>query len=586
MSLLIRSVALVLKKRELLITKVAIFALFCMVASACSFVEFEPSPYAPRSVEAIYSEQEDLTFLFWKLDESADLDLVSFEYFDPETKDWIALKLSTAIYPATPRACGTSWCFQYQLRGEVNWARSAESLEGLGRELNSEERAVRSFHQDGIYFGALDVRQRSVETTMGLDPIAIKRNVLFDPRRFDYFETVGLTLIRDYQWRLTPSNAMTRDEHTIERCGVSEEQWTALSDNVLPIGWTRSSHCMELRPVTRVLTPPSALAPMPPSAVLRSGDLAYLPPRQIPLTFFFTLNDLLVRSTRRCALLESELKTALRSKFKSETPSALRVDLGDFYPIAPVSGEEYRSCDQPFDRLYPATEMIDQIKSEILNRGMNDHAIFALYTNNSDDPLPDQTSRQLEQLINELSGLPETRLFLMIVAGQGLNDTPFSSLHLIESADFYLPWRARETTPFDEQMKAISKGIFPFHTVLFQPGTTPIQLPPPSRSDPLEFKVCALTPDNLLRVQIEGVGSLPGRRTGPQQSYPWGQISEPELIVDLLKQERVTDSELIEERVSVRYEVCEGFCEFPFMTPWGASYPKWSEVTICQREVE
>ena len=158
---------------------------------------FEPSPYTPRSVGVVYSEQEDVTFLFWRLDESADLELVSFEYFDPSVSAWTTLKLSEAIYPAAPRACADSWCFQYQLPGKVTWARSAESLEGFGRELNSENRAVRSYHQDGVYFGALDVRQRSVELTMGLDPIAINRNVLFDSRRFDYFKTVNLTLIED-----------------------------------------------------------------------------------------------------------------------------------------------------------------------------------------------------------------------------------------------------------------------------------------------------------------------------------------------------------------------------------------------------
>ena len=30
------------------------------------------------------------------------------------------------------------------------------------------------------------------------------------------------------------SSAMSRDEHTIERCESSDEIWTALSENVLP----------------------------------------------------------------------------------------------------------------------------------------------------------------------------------------------------------------------------------------------------------------------------------------------------------------------------------------------------------------
>ena len=136
--------------------------------NGCSFVEFEPSPYAPRDVEVVYSKQEDLTFLFWKLKSSADLDLVSFELWDPVKEEWIQINLNQTWFPASPYECGQEyWCFQYQLEGEWEWDKDV----------------LRSLHLDGGVFGVLDLRNRSVDRTFDHDPIAVNLNVSFDPKK-------------------------------------------------------------------------------------------------------------------------------------------------------------------------------------------------------------------------------------------------------------------------------------------------------------------------------------------------------------------------------------------------------------------
>ena len=338
--------------------------------------------------------------------------------------------------------------------------------------------------------------------------------------------------------------------------------------------------------MTNLIVPPSVVMPMPPSALLSAHNLTYTPPRETPLTFFFSLKDLLVRSERRCGMLEEEIISTLRARFRADTPAAQQVDLGDFSPVTPVTNEPYQGCDQPFDRLYPSTEIVDEIKSEIIDQGSDDQVIFAVYLNNSDDPLPDQAARSFEQIFNDLYALPNTRLFLIIIAGNGLSNTPFSSLSLPEVTEQRIPWRAREVTPFDEQMEALSEGLFPFHTVLFSSGMTPIPIPTPRSSDPQEFKICALTPNALQYVSIEGEGTFNAVRTGPQQSYPWGMITPPELYINLLDQKRVTNYDLIKETVILRYEICEAYCDFPFITQSGISYASWSAQTICQREVD
>jgi hypothetical protein len=567
------------------IWRLALLNAIIMCAGGCSFVEFEPSPYAPRSVNAVFSTQENLTFLFWQIDESAEIDQVSFEYFDPNVNIWKPIKLSQAIYPASPSTCGSSICFQYQLPNKVVWAESAASFEGEGRAGNLAERGIRSVHVDGVTFGALDLRQRTAEITFGVAPIAIKQNVQFDPRRYDFFQTISLILKRSYEWRLTPSSAMNRDEHIVENCQIGSDDWRFISETVLPAGWTMSAHCFELRPVTRIITAPTVLEPLPPSAVLKPMNLTYTPSRHIPLTFFVSLNDLLVRNTRRCAQLQGEIVDTLRGLFESKTPASQRVDLGDWFPLTPVTAESYTDCAQPFDRVYPSTQILDDIKREILDRGSDDQVVFAVYTNNNDDPLPDQVKRGFETLLRELFALPNTRIFMIMITGDVLS-TSMVSLPTQAVIEYELPWRAREITPFDEQMQSIAETIFPFHTVDFTAGVTPISLNEPRTASPLEFKICALTPNLPLNVTVEGEGTFSGERFGVIKSYPWGMGAPPKLFMNLLEQKRVTQYELIEEKVVLRYEICEFFCNFPFVNQAGDEFPKWSEEVTCQREEE
>ena len=569
-----------------LLTRLSLFlAIIALGFTACSFVEFEPSPYAPRNLQSIYSEQEDLSFIFWQIDESADVDKVSFEYFDPKTQVWKPIDLGRAIYPASPYACGKAICFQYQLSGHVEWTESSADYEGVGRAGNRFDRGIRSIHEDGVIFGALDLRQRKTITSFAIDPVAINRNLEFRENRYDYFKTINLELKRGYEWRLTPSTANIRAEHLQENCLTGSGVWTSLSTKILPRLWTESSHCLELRPKTSVISSVSVIEPLPPSALLKATNLIYSPPISNPLTFFFSLNDLLVRSSRRCSILEEEIVEPVRRYFKNLTPSDKQIDLGNWYPLTPIGRMNDTSCEQAFDRIYPRLEIVDEIKQEILVRGSNDQVVVGIYSNNSDETLPDQVQADLEDIISELFNLPNTRVFLIVVAGSGLGD---AMLNLPNQAgyEYFIPWRAREVTPFDEQMEAIAEPLFPFYTVEFISGMTEIPLSEPTGLNPLEFKICALTPNTLIGVAVEGEGTFASQRQGTQKSYPWGISRPPALLMRLLEQQRVSHNELIEEQVVLRYEICERFCDFPFINQEDEIFPNWSAEIRCQSQDE
>ncbi|MFU8805842.1 MAG: hypothetical protein ACNA8W_18665, partial [Bradymonadaceae bacterium] len=106
------------------------FGLLLATISACSFIEFERGPYAVRGLDVVYSEQEDLTFLVWRLRNDALLDQVGFELY--EGGEYIPLDLSAAPYPGDGYGCDRTYvCFQYQLPGRYEFPDGVRPVRSL-----------------------------------------------------------------------------------------------------------------------------------------------------------------------------------------------------------------------------------------------------------------------------------------------------------------------------------------------------------------------------------------------------------------------------------------------------------------------
>ena len=538
---------------------------------SCSFVEFEPSPYTPRKVEAVYSIQEDLTFLSWRVRDSADLDLVRFEYWDPRLEDWVKMKLSQAPYPSAPFECGKQdVCLQFQIEGQLTWPEPAPV---------DAPPPVRSLHEDGGIFGPIEFRQRVVEVTFGVEPIAIDNNIRFDPRRFDWFADERVPLKRSYEWRLLNSRAGLgeRDalEHTLPRCqrGSLLSDWERLSDaTTLPEGWVDQASCLNARPKSDLqdFSPAEVIAPLPPSASLAHRGLRYQAPTLTPPAYLVTLTDLRVRSDYRCRQLKGELISSLKTGFK-RFPAMTRVEIGDYQPVTPVGAEALSGCDQDRDRRYPVIQMLDEIKSAVNPIAPEPISLVIGYFNNSEDALPEHLAVELDTLFGELEQLEHVKAFGVAVTGDVYPPGPWRH---------YIPWRATEVLSFEEQLDTLTKQIFPLRTMEFISGETAIPLPaPPVDASPLSFKLCDLSPSSFMWIETS---ASPEPYTNRDGVYEWGNSGDPALYVELPHQDRVQDRDYYEQRVSVDYEVCTRFCDYPFRALSRVDYISWAQVTACQ----
>ena len=83
----------------------------------CGDVHFLPSPFTPQNVELVYSAQEHLTIVRWRVEATAPVDETRFELLGPD--GYQPIDFSRSLFTGGVVACGdgTHSCAQYVVRG-------------------------------------------------------------------------------------------------------------------------------------------------------------------------------------------------------------------------------------------------------------------------------------------------------------------------------------------------------------------------------------------------------------------------------------------------------------------------------------
>src|SRR5579863_6115270 len=101
-------------------------------APGCGDVSFVPSPYTPQDVDLVYSAQEDITVVRWRI--------ASTVATDPDLKFQILgasgfqnIDFSQSVFPGGGTACGDGIgsCFQYVLRGRYTTFAEGRPVQAL-----------------------------------------------------------------------------------------------------------------------------------------------------------------------------------------------------------------------------------------------------------------------------------------------------------------------------------------------------------------------------------------------------------------------------------------------------------------------
>lgn len=501
--------------------------------SSCAFVHFEPSPYRAYGVEAVYSVQEDMTFLAWRLSDAADPASVTFELRRGE--DFQRLDLGAAPYPADAHSCRRGeLCFQYQLEGRYE----------------PPVDAFRSVHEQVPY--PANMTFRVVDRTHDIDPVAVDRNAAWVPRRFDWFEENDVVLVREFQWRLY---AGTCDEPT-------EGEWAELEETPpLPSGWTEGPACVEVRPVRADGGEGAVVrAELVPSAETYLGEPAtYVPPMIEHTTLYAILFDVSAPDADRCTTVLDAIGRLVDDAVLAADPSARLI--GRYEPAGATR------CGDVTPDAYPVAEMLSAaFELERVTDAAAASLLWVVVSNRTTaSPGLEAAVFELVERTRDIS--PDLPLVFSITR----------SLVLPELIAYVEPiaYRAIEDPVFAEDVSRYAQLALPVRTMDHDVQTL-VALPRVASSPhPALGRICQSVP-GILDVRVGGTPADP-------RLFDWPEDDDVAYTVDLGTQRGVPNSSYVTKESLVRVEVCERFCDGPVLGADGRLMESWEVANRCAR---
>ncbi len=510
-----------------------------LLAAGCSFVQFEKSPYTPRDVVAVYSAQEDLTFVSWKVGEEADVGATKFELYRDGA--WHGIALGQAPYPAAPYACGDrDVCLQYQVEGRLS--------------VPADHALLRAVH-DHVW-GGPDAQFMAVDKTFDVDPIGVDNNQAIDPVLFDWFHQHKVALRRDYQYQLVArpdACAEERDGH-----------WHPMhTPSGLDHGWVDSPKCFAARPKRRDKSGPIIVRPLDPSAETSWKREVYAPPSEQAPVVYGVLFDLEIANATRCQHVRTQLLDTIAHAFEARGTAQL---LDVYLPVSARTGEDIDDCHQQPGRYYPVDRMLHDAEVLAAQHDPQGVRVVWIYVNNS-NLVPEQ------EVLSQLQGLQAPRQ-------EQPNLAHFSWAIGSNSVISMLPWNATTgwrpigDDTFRADIVSFAKNTLPFMTMKHDLQTE-VSIAPPDGADASKyFKLCTSQP------HYAAVGSAPGQpptHTATSAAAPWPAQADtlPFFTIDLGTQRLVPFGDYVHRRVEFVVEVCQRFCNNPFRTRGGRTFAHW-----------
>jgi hypothetical protein len=532
--------------------------------AGCGAVLFVPSPYTPQKVELVYSSQEDITIVRWRISSTAPIgDDLHFQILGEN--DDQPIDFSHSLFPGGASTCADAdggTCFQYVRRGVYPVGRYPHPVIGIHATY-------------GTLPGEL-ATSRTEDQTLGVDPffkltndqvyVSLTDTVAFEPpyvypRSYDrtMWSTKGLCVSEvlptnvsfsplDAQSYAFPPDLPLSDSGRY--CvGIRPSPWDG-GDSVVAQG--RLATLPEVTNLQQTFTPPVEQSPIIYQIVL---DLEIAVPDRCDLART-TIEGLVDKYMQVAGVKWHKLPTinlATNSEATGSSPNCAQ--LGDGRALPDPTG------------------MAEAVLQQVSSSPVTYQQFHFFYFNNQNFLLPQTLTDSLKVLYN---GLMPPAPYSLRVNSWLFTPNPDLVTSMGPSWWMSMPWQSFEDPSLEMTLASYAAHNLPYMSQFYDQS---VPLPLLSTDEVAAyaggfFKICDSSP------LVQPVYMSSGQRLYGQ-SWAIEASDPPGYLVGLLPQLEEPGPSFTPEHASVNFQICTAYCDHPYVSKAGTGVTSWATSPLC-----
>jgi len=547
-----------------------------VLSGGCGDVLFVPSPYTPQKVELVYSSQEDITLVRWRISSTAPLgNDLQFQILGEN--DDHPIDFSQSLFPGGASTCADGdggTCFQYVVPGLYPLA--------------DFPRPIIATHSTYGTLPGERATSRTEDQTLSVSPFFQLTN---DQVHVSLTDTVAFeppyVYARSYDRTMWATKGLCVADSVPANVSFSPlDPSTYIFPPDLPLS-DAGLYCVGIRP-----TPSSAL-PVDNNGCLESGycphaaqgRLATLPEvvdmhqtfappvEQSPVIYQIVL-DLEVTVAERCDAARATIEE-LVDKYMNMVPPSVKVVKLPTINIAtnPDATGAAPNCAQFGDgRTLPdPTGMADAVLQVVSTFPQTHQQFHFLYFNNQNFVLPQSMNDSLQAFYGGLTAPPPYDLRTISWL---FNQGPAAAMGppWIRSTT----WQDADDPTFEAALAMYATQNLPYTSQTYD-DTVPVPLLTADQAagyDGGSFKICSSSPQ-VQPVDTSPLQYLYGESWAIEASDP------PGYLVNLPQPVDVPGPSFTKSSASVRFEICTAYCDHPFVSTNGTGATSWATSPLC-----
>jgi hypothetical protein len=545
-----------------------------LICFGCGAVEFVPSPFTPQNVDLVFSPQEDITVVRWKVSSKAPGSDLKFQLLGEN--GYRDIVFSQSVYPGGPSACtdGSGTCYQYVVRGQYPvsvWKRPIQA-----------EHAVY-----GVLPGPI-VPQLETAKDPTLSVAALRflpNNSMVQVQMTDQVALASpYAYPRQYRRAMWPSPGVC-----VAPAAPDGVAFTALDASGgfppdLPLT-SDGIYCVGIVPV------PSdggnaALAQQRVQTVPVVSDLqqGFMPPVEQSPVIYQIILDLEIPIAERCTSALSTIESTVDTAMKMANTTAMPMKLPTQNIALDKNGTDGSAgcTQQDAPMLDPDPSSLAQQVFQLISATPQTYQQFHFFFfSNLNSSLPATLNTQLNALFMDLGSPPPgyTLDLHSYLFNPGAAAVPTPGAPKPNWTMPVQPWQVADDPALAQLLNDYAQQNLPYESQLHDPNVpVPLLSPTDAMMDDGDWiKICDST------IPVTPVDTNPLVPFPGMAAWPVMGANPPGYLVTFPPNNRIPYGQFVANNVAVDVELCTAYCKGHAFTPksGGAAVDDWSTSYAC-----